>query len=260
MLMPFTPDRTRAIILAAGRGSRLGDLTKDRPKCLLEFGGRPLIDWQLSALAAHGVTDVVVIVGFGAKRVAHYLGEHWPSVRLLHNPFYDVSDNLASLWLAREEMVGDMIVLNGDTLVSPEIVSRALQGAAAPITVTIDRKPAYDADDMKVQLDGTRLLAIGKTLPPDQAHAESIGMLLFREGGTFLFRQAIEEAMFDPTTIRRWFLSIIDSLALRAEIRTISIEGLDWSEVDFPADIVAADRLVAGWLAATGASLDSLSA
>jgi choline kinase len=258
--MSFTPDRTRAIILAAGRGSRLGDLTKDRPKCLLEFGGRPLIDWQLSALAANGVTDVVVIVGFGAKRVAHYLAEHWPSVRLLHNPFYDVSDNLASLWLAREEMVGDMIVLNGDTLVSPEIVGRALQGAVAPITVTIDRKPAYDADDMKVRLDGTRLIAIGKTLSPDHANAESIGMLLFRDGGTFLFRQAIEEAMFDPATVRRWFLSIIDSLAARAEIRALSIEGLSWSEVDFPADIVAADLLVAEWLRTADPAMDSLTA
>lgn len=258
--MPFTPERTRAIILAAGRGSRLGDVTKDRPKCLLEFAGRPLIDWQLSALAANGVTDVVVIVGFGAKRVAHYLGEHWPSVRLLHNPFYDVSDNLASLWLAREEMVGDMIVLNGDTLVSTALVERVLKEAEAPITVTIDRKPAYDADDMKVRLDGTRLLAIGKTLSPDHAHAESIGMLLFREAGTFLFRQAIEEAMFDPATVRRWFLSIIDSLAARAEIRVVSIEGLGWGEVDFPADIVAGELLVSGWLKATDPARDSLSA
>lgn len=248
--MPSTPDRTRAIILAAGRGTRLGDVTKERPKCLLEFGGRPLLDWQLRALAANGITDVVVIIGFGAKHVASFLSEHWPAVKPLHNPFYDVSDNLASLWLAREEMTGDMFVLNGDTLVATELVGKVLAGATAPITVTIDRKPAYDADDMKVQLDGTRLRRIGKTLTADQANAESIGLLLFRGEGPRLFRQAIEEAMYEQATIKRWFLSIIDSLAATADIHGLSIEGLGWGEVDFPADIAAGESLVAGWQSA----------
>lgn len=246
--MPSSALPTRAIILAAGRGSRLGDLTRERPKCMLEFGGRHLLDWQLSALAANGITDVVVIIGFGAKLVAGHLEQAWPGVKALHNPFYDVSDNLASLWLARDEMTGDMIVLNGDTLVSPELVGRVLAGAVAPITVTVDRKPAYDADDMKVELDGDRLRAIGKTLTAEQANAESIGMLLFRGEGPALFRRTIEEAMFDQASVRRWFLSIIDSLAGKADVRGFSIEGLGWGEVDFPADIPVGEALVATWI------------
>src|SRR3546814_6493917 len=78
-------------------------------------------------------------------------------VRLLHNPFYAVSDNLASCWVARHEMTGEFFIINGDTLSEPAIAKRLLANDKAPIVVTIDRKSNYDADDMKVSVEGDRL-------------------------------------------------------------------------------------------------------
>jgi choline kinase len=244
--MSSQPTPVRAIILAAGRGSRLGALTVDSPKCLLEFGGKPLLEWQLDALSEAGIAEIVVIVGFNARLVETML-EGRPNVRTLHNPFYEVADNLASLWMARELFEGDVLVLNGDTLVSADIVRRLLSEGRGTINVTIDRKPDYDTDDMKVWLEGDRVQAIGKQLT--QANAESIGMLLFRGEGTRLFRQTMAEMMYEPDTLKRWFLSVIDHLARQGDVHAVDIQGAPWSEVDFAADLITAEALVAGWQA-----------
>lgn len=240
------PAPPRAILLSAGRGSRLGDLTQDRPKCLLEFGGRALIDWQIEILRAAGIEDIVVIVGFGARRVARHLERH-RGVRHFYNPFYQVADNLASLWLARELLEAEFLILNGDTLVAPEIVRTVLADRTSQIGVTIARKPAYDPDDMKVSLAGDRVLRVGKRLSAAETHAESIGLLSFRAEGASLFRQAVEEALCEAAGVEQWYLSVIDALARRMLVGAIEVPAGLSAEVDYPADLPLAEALVSGW-------------
>lgn len=239
----------KAIILSAGQGSRLLPLTADRPKCLIDFNGKTLLDWQLDALAANGIDDIVVVTGFKTEAVeAHLLARGQSAVRTLFNPFFQVADNLGSVWLTRGEMTGDFLILNGDTLVTADLVAKVLKDAHAPITVTVDRKPTYDADDMKVRREGPRLVAIGKTLPLDEVNAESIGMLLFRGEGGRIFAETVDAVMHTPEGTRSWYLKVINRIAESAYVGTVSIEGHEWGEVDFPADVVAARALTAGWL------------
>ncbi|MBC9176392.1 phosphocholine cytidylyltransferase family protein [Roseomonas ludipueritiae] len=245
----------RAVILCAGQGRRLMPLTETRPKCLLPVAGMPVLEWQLRGLAANGITDVTVVTGFGAGRVDEMLaglGSFAARVRARFNPFFAVADNIGSCFLARDVLESGSredgcVLLNGDTLFEPAILTRLLQAPQVPITVTIDRKPHYDDDDMKVSLEGTRLRAIGKTLPPERTHGESIGMLLFRgEGGT-QFTAGVEAVMRQPEGLKRWYLSVIDALAAKTEVRVASIEGLSWGEIDFPADVMRAELLGQRW-------------
>lgn len=237
-----------AIILSAGQGSRLLPVTENRPKCLIPFAGKSLLQWQVEALAANGITSIAVVTGFRTEMVeAELAAMRDVSIRALFNPFYHVADNLGSCWMAREEMAGDFIILNGDTLVSPEIVARLLTDASAPITVTVDVKAAYDADDMKVQREGDRLVAIGKTLTAEQANAESIGMLAFDARGGTRFRAQVETMMRTPAGVSNWYLKAIDMLAPESMVGTVSIEGLRWAEVDFPQDLDIAEALASGW-------------
>jgi len=240
----------KAIILSAGQGKRLLPLTSELPKCLLPVGDKPLIAWQIEALHAAGIDDIAVVTGFGARQVDQLLctlGR--PALRLtpVFNPFYAVADNLASCWIARERMGEDFVLLNGDTLFESQVIERLLDSPPAPISVTIDRKPAYDADDMKVRSRGGRLLEIGKTLPPDLVDGESIGLLLFRGHGPKLFRRAVEEAMTEGEAVRWWYLSVIDRLAREGQVLVTSIEGLEWTEVDYLPDLVRARALVRHW-------------
>ncbi|HYD37091.1 MAG TPA: phosphocholine cytidylyltransferase family protein [Allosphingosinicella sp.] len=238
---------SKAIILSAGKGSRLLPLTADRPKCLIELTGKPLLEWQLDALGEAGIDEIVVVTGFRDELVDAVAARR-EGVRTLFNPFYHVADNLGSVWMARAEFGSDTLLLNGDTLVSPALLRIVLAAEAGPIAVTVDEKPDYDADDMKVLRDGDRLLRIGKALEAGRYNAESIGLLAFRGEGPALFAAQVERMMRQPDGTRRWYLRAIDALAQAgADVRTVSIRGEEWQEVDFPEDVEAAKALTARW-------------
>ena len=239
----------KAIILSAGQGSRLGHLVDDRPKCLIDFNGRSLLDRQLDTLEANGVREAVVVTGFHDELVSEAIARRsgGPTVRTIFNPFYKVADNTGSLFMARDELGGDCLVWNGDTLVSDALMRRVVGNRQQGICVTIDRKPSYDEDDMKVVAgeDG-RLHAIGKRIA-EGVNAESIGLLAFRAGGADRFREAIERAMRTTEGTTIWYLRVIHHLAQSDEVWTLDIEGEEWGEVDFPADVEAALALTARW-------------
>lgn len=241
----------KAIILAAGQGRRLLPWTHDIPKCLLSFAGRPLLGWQLAALAANRVDEVVVVTGFAARDVERETERLAPpglKVTPLFNPFFGVADNVASCWAAREHLAGEVAIINGDTLFDPAVLERVHAQASRPLTITVDVKPAYDADDMKVQLAGDAVLRVGKTLAPEATDAESIGLLLLKGLGGPLFASAIEAVMRQPRGVSRWYLSAVDELAARGVVGAVNIAGLGWTEVDYPGDLGRAELLARGWV------------
>jgi L-glutamine-phosphate cytidylyltransferase len=247
----------KAIILSAGQGSRLGHMVDDRPKCLIDFNGRSLLDRQLDTLEASGVREAVVVTGFHDGLVNRSIEARSGAleVRTIFNPFYKVADNTGSLFMAREELAGDCLVWNGDTLVSRALMRRVVTNEQAGICVTVDSKDEYDEDDMKVVRDdgSGRLRAIGKRIS-EGVNAESIGLLAFRSGGAEHFRDAIERAMRTSEGTTIWYLRVIHHLAQNGEIWTLDIKGEEWGEVDFPADVEAARALTARWDAAEKAA------
>jgi choline kinase len=237
----------KAIVLSAGKGSRLLPLTAEKPKCLIDLNGRSLLEWQLDSLQGAGIADIVVVTGFAEEKVAEVAARR-SGVRTLFNPFYHVADNLGSVWMARSELDRDTLLLNGDTLISPRLLGRVLEAETGPVAVTVDEKEGYDADDMKVLREGDRLLRIGKALEAGRYNAESIGLLAFRGEGPRLFADQVDRMMRRPDGTRRWYLRAIDALAQSgADVRTVSIRGEEWQEVDFPEDVVAAKALTARW-------------
>ena len=122
----------RAVVLSAGQGRRLLPLTAAVPKCLLPVDGdRSMLEVQLRGLARGGITRATVVTGFAAARVERFLAETpipGLTVDTLFNPFYSLSDNLATCWLAREVMSEDFLLLNGDTLFEHRLLRRVLAG------------------------------------------------------------------------------------------------------------------------------------
>ncbi len=245
----------KAIILSAGQGSRLLPMTSDKPKCTLRLEGKTVIEWQIDALNQNGIDDIVVVTGYRSDKVHRLLDRRYgkDTIKVVFNPFFEVADNLASCWMVREEMTGDFLLINGDTLFEPGVAQTLLSNPQQPITLARDHKPHYDEDDMKLILDSDRLLSIGKKLPLDQVNGESIGMIRFDSDGGRLFRSTIERCMLDPAALERWYLSVIDEIAAETDaVWTASIEGLDWAEIDYPLDLKHAETMVSGWDWGTG--------
>jgi mitochondrial fission protein ELM1/choline kinase len=251
----------KALVLSAGQGRRLLPLTADEPKCLLPVDGDAcVLELQLRALARGGVDHATVVVGFGAERVRRLLDAlSIPdlSVETIYNPFYAVSDNLATCWLARQRMDGDFLLLNGDTLFEDRLLRRVLEDDSAPISVAIDHKEVCDDDDMKVCVDETgRLLAISKTLDPRRVNGESIGLICFRGSGPKSFSEALERGMRRESGIDEWYLSAIDELAREMVVQTTSVRGLWWREIDSPDDLEEVRRSLPHAKAQAPAALD----
>jgi choline kinase len=149
----------RAVILAAGEGTRLRPHTADRPKCLVPLAGRPMLEWQLDALAAAGVADVAIVTGYRADAITQV-------ARRYHNERYAATNMVASLMCARDRFDGsdDVLVAYGDIVYEPELVA-ALAAASAPVAVAVDRRwrqlwdwrmedPLADAETLRIDEEG----------------------------------------------------------------------------------------------------------
>lgn len=216
--------------------------TQDLPKCLLPVDGdRPVLEVQLRALRDGGITDAQIMVGFQADKVEAFLATHpvrGINVRCVFNPFFDSTDNLVTAWLARSEMKGDFLLLNGDTLFEPGVLRCLLAAPEAPITLVVNGKDEYDADDMKVSVgpDG-RIRAISKTLVNGTVNGESIGLMRFRGKGVDEFRAGLDRAVRTQRGLHAYYLSVIDDLSRKIPVETALMTGLWWGELDSPDDL-----------------------
>lgn len=239
----------KAIILSAGQGRRLLPLTEVTPKCCLRPGELSILEWQIRELTAAGVDEVVVVSGFGHQKVEEIIrrvkGVH---ARSLYNPFYAQSDNLGTCWIARQEMDGPFVLLNGDTLFEAAVMQRLFKDVTRyPITLATDQKVSYDDDDMKIWAEGMRLCRVGKRLDLSHVNGESIGMMYFNPNGAEIFVKKVEELMRQGDGLTRWYLSAIDQLAQAGLVGISSIHGLSWCEVDDPVDLAYAETVVKTW-------------
>lgn len=239
----------KAIILSAGQGRRLLPHTASAPKCALRVGSRSILEWQVDTLLAAGIGEIVVVTGYKAEAVRGIVSRRYPAERVttIRNPLHGISDNLVSCWVARDEMDGDFLLLNGDTLFENAILEHLLIAPERPITLTIDRKASYDSDDMKVSLHHSRLQQVGKCIEPTRTHAEAIGVALFRGEGVERFRSALAQAMSRSGAYDQWYLSVINELARARNVWTRDIHGLEWIEIDDAIDLEAACRVVSRW-------------
>jgi len=241
----------KALILSAGQGSRLLPLTQDRPKALLDIHGQTLIGRQIDALSEAGVRSFVVVTGFRPELMEEALERigqrNEVDIRIVYNPFYAVADNLASCWMARGEMDGDFIQINGDNVFRADLVAALLAADDAPVAAAVARKRSYDADDMKVVERAGVLKRIGKELSLSEVNAEALGFYVFRGEGVAEYRARLERMIREPEGLQQWFPAAIDRLARRVTVKAVDLSGFEWCEVDYPTDLKLANELAARW-------------
>ena len=233
----------KAIILNAGKGGRLGNLTDDRPKCLVEVGGRPILDFQLDALRLAGVRDLVMVVGYRDEMIRSYL-QRYPefSVTYIENKAFSETNTAYSLWMARHEMTGDFLYLNGDVLFHPELVRR-LVAAPSFNPLAVERKQCGD-EEVKVLLDGTRITGIGKEISPDKAYGEFIGVARFSGEIGPLFGVTLDEVIQRDRLLKNYFEAAVDRMLTKELFTALDISDLPCIEIDFPEDLERARQVV----------------
>lgn len=228
----------RAIILAAGLGSRLGAMAKGQPKALQRVGSHTLIEHQLEALSAEGVGPIVVVVGHGADQIKTVLGD---SVQYVFNDRATETNSLYSLWLARDWLRDDVLVLNCDVLFHPDVLKRLL--GAGGNALAYDSTSASGTEQTKVGLRGKNISDLGKDFPETGARGENVGIIkLNAEGSLALKRRA--DAITRTGGERSWVTEAVRGILAEVEVEGVNVAGLPWIEIDFPYDLDKARRQV----------------
>ncbi|MDH5589809.1 MAG: phosphocholine cytidylyltransferase family protein [Gemmatimonadota bacterium] len=228
----------KAIILAAGLGSRLGPKAKGLPKALQKVGDRTLIEHQLEALSAEGVGPVVGVVGHGEGHVRTVLGD---SVEYVVNSRPSETNSLYSLWLARQWLEGEVLILNSDLFFHPDILKRLLRTKGSALA--FDSTSHGGAEQTKVGLNGGRITDLGKDFPETGARGENLGLIKFDAQASMTMRKRAE-AIISSGGERTWVTEAVRSVLAEVEVTGVNVAGLPWVEIDFPYDLDAARRQV----------------
>jgi L-glutamine-phosphate cytidylyltransferase len=249
----------RMIILAAGQGTRLRPLTDDRPKCLVDLAGRPLLEWTIETARAAGVTDIVVIGGYRMERLAGY------GVKVLANPDF-ASTNMVRTLFCAESCFGDGFVMSyGDIAYTPDVL-RQLLADPAPIAVTVDRgwrayweqrfdEPLADAETLVMDEQGF-ITDIGqKARSLDAIQAQYIGLAAFRGAGVRALVDAYRDAQTQESGGRSPFdgarsldklymTDLLQGLISRGDkLKAVKIDR-GWVEIDSVRDLEIAEKIV----------------
>lgn len=227
--------KTRAVILAAGRGTRLAGQFGDIPKCLLGFAGRTLLERQLASLRLVGVEAVTVVAGYQAERVEAVCAGR---AELLVNSRYAETNSLYSLWLARPLLREGFVVLNGDVLFHPQMLSDLLTSRHEDALLVAFRDGTatpFADEEMKVKVRGGRVLDIRKTLAAAETDGENVGIARFSAAGARLLIEMMDDLVAQGA-VRDWAPRAFQAFAARRPLLAVGTRGFPWIEIDFPED------------------------
>jgi choline kinase len=248
----------KAIILAAGQGKRLLPLTQDTPKTLLNISGMTILEYQLVTLASCNVKEVVLIGGFRVDKLKSYAERYIAlhgldlNLKVINNKDYAITNNLYSLWLAKDEMNSDFLVINGDNVFDRRAIVKALQQKDVTAAVAIHKNPSYDDEDMKVRITGSNVVEISKGIDNLQASGESIGLRLFRGKGVAAFKYAMDLAMIEDVNRNAFFVRAIQHMIdMGHNVGYVEVTEYKYGELDFFEDLKNLEVDMAGMMKQT---------
>jgi choline kinase len=238
----------RALILAAGRGSRLGHLGADRPKCLVTLAGKPLIERQIAALRLGGADEIGVVRGYRAEMIdfpgiSYFINERWAETNMV------MSLSRAATWLGS----GPVIVSYGDIFYRSELV-RGLAGASGPLVVCYDRAwrslwsrrfadPLADAETFRINADGQLLEIGGRTTRIEDIQGQYMGLFKFTPPAWSIV-EALLATLDGPVRDKLDVTGLLRRLLAGKElsIATFGAES-QWGEVDNPEDVALYEEM-----------------
>ncbi len=248
----------KGIILAAGQGTRIRSAHGDRPKCLITFNDSDwtILDQQIFSLSRAGVREIGIVVGYEKDQiVSHITKNHSGSLhrfKFIENARFMETNNIYSLWLAREWLKGDsFVVLNADVAFDPEILPPAVI-STAPITMIVD--PAWRDETMKVVIRDDRILRMSKQITEKEFSATYIGITVFGQHIVDRFFKTLDCLIREGH--HKVFFNVAVQQLIEEGVRveyTLTLRQ-PWAEIDDPGDLAFARLHVFPKLASVGAA------
>ncbi|MGI6545328.1 MAG: NTP transferase domain-containing protein [Fastidiosipilaceae bacterium] len=221
----------KAILMAAGRGSRISRYIGENPKCTLDIGGVPLIRNTVEMLLENQI-EVIMVVGYRYRVIQRVL-DGLP-VKYHVNPFYDVTNSIASLWFAQEELNGSDIILGNADVYWDQTILRVLLDDPRDPLMLADSSRQEEGDYLFKYKDGL-LEKHGKDLTPPDITGEYVGIARLKQEFLPAFTRRMSE-MIDTQQHDVWWENVLYSYIGEKDVHVKDIKGLFWAEVDYIED------------------------
>lgn len=230
----------QAIIMAAGKGSRLGSMTEDRPKSLVEIKGKTLLDINIDMLHRYGIWDITIVTGYMDEKIIEATKDI-PGITYEYNPFYEFANVLGSYYMGMKNMHEDFVYLHADTICELSLFEELLR-AEGDFVLPVDTKPCDD-EAMKIRLENNKIVEITKQMPVEDAGGEFIGIMK-------ISKKAIEDLnncthdLLRHKEYQSYFEAAVQEIINmnKYDIRMLDTKGRFWAEIDFLEDYQRAEK------------------
>lgn len=230
----------QAIIMAAGKGSRLEELAAGKPKSFVQINGKKLIDYNLQLLQIYGIQEIIIVTGYQCEAFEDLVKDK-ENIKLVYNPFYEMVNVLGSFYMGMSLLHDDFIYLHADTICEPQIIETIVR-VKSDIALPIDYK-SCDDEAMKIRSEGGKIVQITKDMSLEQAEGEFIGIAFFKKKVLPALKQKTKQLMKE-----RQFTAYFESAVQRLieeekfDIQAVPTNGAFWAEIDFIKDYEKAKK------------------
>jgi L-glutamine-phosphate cytidylyltransferase len=246
----------KAVILAAGQGTRIRAVHGERPKCLIEVEDKTLLDHQIDGLCKAGIEGIAIVVGYEKHQIIRHVrrrfGRRGPKIDFIENPTFAITNNIYSLWLAREWVDGDgFACLNADVILDHQILRSAMKTDSL-ISMIVD--PEWRDETMKVIISGRRVVRMSKKISRAEFSGTYIGITLFDRAVNEQFFAKMQDVI-EAGRVNEFFNVAVQELADEGlPVGFTSTAGSPWAEIDDPTDLMFAQQVVFPQLALSATS------
>lgn len=213
-------------------GTRISRFIEERPKCMVDIGGISLIKYTVRLLREKGVGEITVAIGYKADMIKNELKDE--NVCFVYNPFYDVTNGIASMWFAKEHLTAEeTIIMSGDVYVEPEIIDRLIETKDDPVLLA-DSSRIIEAD-YRYNYENGILRKFGKDLSIEETTGECLGVAKLGEDFVATYKEHML-SMINAQAHSVWWESVLYDLSDSVDIYINDISGCFWAEVDYVED------------------------
>ena len=227
----------KAVIFAAGMGTRISRHISNSPKCLVEVYGMPLINYTIDLLTRRGIQDIAVVTGYRGEEVERVLPRH---VQVFRNPFFSVTNSIASFWMARDFVCPStpLLAMNGDVFVEEAVIDDVLDlGSSDKLAVMLaDSSRIIGADYKFAWADGC-LDRYGKDLAAHETTGEYVGIGLVPRRRVAEVMASVQHEVMEGN-FNKWWEEAIYSKSPGGNVGIFDISGHFWVELDFAEDLM----------------------
>lgn len=228
----------QAVILAAGIAKRLRPLTDNTPKCLLNIGDKNILHRTIENIIYNGIKDYIFVLGYRENMIKNYLNANFPEINkiILTNPDYENNNNSYSLWMTKNYLKDDMLLLDSDILFDKEIIANLLNSKHENcLAVNVTDK--LDTEQIKVIVDDQhRIMQIGKEINIKESIGESIGIEKFSKHYLKNLFDILDRKIIKENNVNEFyeasFQEIIDKNDLRNSLYSIDVSNYKCMEID----------------------------